>query len=650
MKYVFIMLALLVSCNEREDRIVKKNDNNETNIYINNNNSNQNCNVNGNNISCIVEEDVGFEEYCAEVGDNYLRNGNFSEPQINTSWLLLNNVDFPEFEWSVAWQSNKPCGNHIVPPRAEVQSDSIGNQWIELDSDCQGNNQNIVNYSGVEKTKTSLYQKLKLSYSLTYKVSFDLKKRNDNVKENLKLKVGGYIFKVKNEDLTTDWKTFEFFFVNDGKAVDESGDTVITFSTVGGKSDSFGLLLRNTSLKQTINCDEEKVLKVCTSPNSVVEYSPVGNIDPSRKDTNKSLGEPDAEPNTSVVNFTTLGFGGAIIYEFQPRIRNIKNQKDLRIYETTGGNKNYSQYPEKADVYGSNNLKNWVFLGTVKNENSDPSLGEVDLGTMKSARYIKIVDTSNKAQIPSGDGFDVDALECMNQNGWEVPNKLFYVDTKKHKLYKVNVGKKILLKELADFPNDKGYHIGVAQNEKDVYFVGSSLPNPLYAYDLKHKEYTKLFDLGIGNLTEVAFSPTNKLYVGNQNNNNIYLVNLETQISTSLGVIKVDNKTLDLSGGDIAFDGNLLYVATQSSGGRLVKVSLNNDVLVGEVISSNLGKVSGLLINDGKFLISKLDSETMLEIDMNSLEIETKSLNGDLLKSGSGADLGSKSNESSSIF
>lgn len=650
MKYILIMLLFLLSCKEQEDRITKRADTPETNIYINNNNSNQNCNVNGSNVSCISEEDVAFEDYCSEVGDNLLRNGNFSEPQINSSWTLLNNVDYPEFEWDVAWQNDKPCGTNIVPPRAEVQADSIGNQWLELDSDCQGNNQNIVNYSGVERTKTAISQKLKLSYSLIYKISFDLKRRNDSVKEHLKIKVGGYTFKVKNEDLTTEWKTFEFLFVNDGKAVDVNGDTTVTISTVGGKSDSFGLLLRNTSLKQTVNCDEDKVVKICTTPKSVIEYSPIGNIDAQRKDTSKSLGEPNAEPNTSVVNFTTLGFGGSIVYEFQPRIRNIKNQKDLRIYETTGGNQNYSQYPEKADVYGSNNLQKWVFLGTVKNENSDPSLGEIDLRTMNSARYIKIVDTSNKAQIPSGDGFDVDALECLNQNGWEPQSKLFYVDSTKNKLYRLNLGNKVHLKELTDFPSEKGYHIGVPTNENYVYFVNSSTPNPLYAYDLKHKTYTKLFDLGIGNLTQVAFSPTNKLYVGDQSNDHIYLVNIENQSSVSLGFVKVNNQKLDLAGGDIAFYENSMYVATQSSGGRIVKVSLSNGTLVGEVIVSNLGKVSGILISDGKILTSILDSDNMVEIDILSLEIKEKKLSGDLLKSGNGADLGSKPTESSSSF
>lgn len=57
--------------------------------------------------------------------------------------------------------------------------------------------------------------------------------------------------------------------------------------------------------------------------------------------------------------------------------------------------------------------QSWTYLGRVKNDNGDSTLGEVDLGALNEALYVKIVDKS--PVVSNRDGFDVDAVTCINQ-------------------------------------------------------------------------------------------------------------------------------------------------------------------------------------------------------------------------------------------
>lgn len=149
----------------------------------------------------------------------------------------------------------------------------------------------------------------------------------------------------------------------------------------------------------------------CTYATSVVSYNPQGSIAANRKITSNVLGAPTGDIQ-GLINFTSLGKSGQIVVTFDVPVKNVSGP-DLRIYEITHDGKNYSQYPEIAEVYGSNDGVTWTYLGLVKNDNGNPSLGQVDLGIMTQAKYIKVVDTTTSSI--SDDGFDIDGFMCLNQ-------------------------------------------------------------------------------------------------------------------------------------------------------------------------------------------------------------------------------------------
>jgi uncharacterized surface protein with fasciclin (FAS1) repeats len=121
--------------------------------------------------------------------------------------------------------------------------------------------------------------------------------------------------------------------------------------------------------------------------------------------------EPTSENN---VNFVSLGFGGEIVLGFDGAIRNGEGD-DIMVYETTfnsGPNNDCRRWPEKIDVYASQDNCNWVYLGRGCQDAS------FDLGALSWAQYVRIRDVSN----PSGglfsntvdDGYNLDGVSCLN--------------------------------------------------------------------------------------------------------------------------------------------------------------------------------------------------------------------------------------------
>ena len=602
--------------------------NNELNLSINQTNSNQSTSSNSN-----------YVEYnqCYEISSNLVGNGDFSDPTIQKNWEILNNQDDASLIWDVSWKSKKPCGANMVEPRLELQKKN-GDQILELDSDCQGNNQFSLNFPvKKEKTKISVQQNVDLILGQTYKLSFRVRKRSNNVKEHLKVHVGKQSFMFRNESLSTNWEDKVLYFKAKYRNF-VNGESVLKFNPIGGKSDSFGLYLDKVDLKAVANCPIPK--QMCETVHKVVNYSPMGNIPTNRMDTANVLGLPDGEPyNPSDVNFVSLGFGGSIIVQFKPAIVN-KPGSDLRVYETSGGNLTYSQYPEIADVYGSNNLMNWKYLGEIKNENDNPQFGEVDLGTMNRAKYIKIVDKTTQV---GGDGFDVDAMMCLGQDQasyWK--SRVFYADKTFSKIYSTHVNKKVKLKERLDFNTQNGAsHIALSADKRYVYEVENNGTNKIYQHDVNKKTSQMVGELNLNKVTMVGMSSSGLLYVGDMSSDKIYRYNLVTQQLDDLGYVYLNNKKVDLSGGDLALTDQKMYIATQSKGGVLYEVDFDtNGVLQAEEVVSNLGKVSGLAVLDyNHFLMSVLNKDYMLEYKNNQLN--QKILKGDLLNQGSGADLAS---------
>lgn len=275
-------------------------------------------------------------------------------------------------------------------------------QFVELDTDCN-------NGSSKKTTNIILYQDISAQAGEELLFSFDYKARRLNKGLNkLKVRFGKYNFEFKNKDFQdTNWKHFEKV-LKVRKSDVKNGKLRISFKDKG-KADTYGIFIDNVSVKSP-HCEEEFP---CISASEVISYNPVGIIALNRKDPNKALGAPNGEPvNESDVQFVSLGFGGEIVLKLDNPVVN-KMGPDLRIWEVTGGNNTYDQYKEEADVYASMDNINWTYLGRVKNDNGHPEFGELDLGNMTKALYIKVVDQS--PVISGRDGFDLDAITCLNQ-------------------------------------------------------------------------------------------------------------------------------------------------------------------------------------------------------------------------------------------
>lgn len=122
----------------------------------------------------------------------------------------------------------------------------------------------------------------------------------------------------------------------------------------------------------------------------------------------------ELEGTGSETDFFSLGFDGWLIAEFDCPIRNGEGN-DVSVVEDTWGT-----YPlETADVYASQDGESWVYLGTADNVNRDPrdknhTVSEFDLGSLKWAKYIKVVDTTDPAvHNNAADGFDLNAIESL---------------------------------------------------------------------------------------------------------------------------------------------------------------------------------------------------------------------------------------------
>lgn len=151
---------------------------------------------------------------------------------------------------------------------------------------------------------------------------------------------------------------------------------------------------------------------VACSLQEIVSYTP-GNrkngtpVGTPRNNPSNALGTPQ---NNNTINFTALGFGGTLVGKFDFVVFNQPGN-DLRVTETSFGNPSCNNYPEKARVSVSMDNVIWTELGEICQD------GEIDLGAVNYAQYIKIQDaspmSSNKFN-GAADGYDVDAVMVLN--------------------------------------------------------------------------------------------------------------------------------------------------------------------------------------------------------------------------------------------
>jgi hypothetical protein len=174
------------------------------------------------------------------------------------------------------------------------------------------------------------------------------------------------------------------------------------------------------TLQNAAGCDSVVTLNLTVNPapvagcyaTSVVNFSQglnaIGNaVSAIRSNDELALGMPEPVV-TNVVNFVSLGFGGSITLAFEAPIANGDGH-DIRIDEATWNNNPCNRYPERADVFASQDGVNFVYLGVACQDAS------FDLGALSWAQYVRIVDISDLLSFSHGaDGFDVNGIECLN--------------------------------------------------------------------------------------------------------------------------------------------------------------------------------------------------------------------------------------------
>jgi hypothetical protein len=121
----------------------------------------------------------------------------------------------------------------------------------------------------------------------------------------------------------------------------------------------------------------------------------------------EALGAPDPVI-VNVVNFYSLGFAGYLTVKFNEPIKNGAGA-DVRVHEATW-NYTCSNYPERAEVFGSQDGCNFVYMGVVCHT------GDVSIpDEMRWIQYVQVRDISNTAAFTGNDdGFDVAAVECLH--------------------------------------------------------------------------------------------------------------------------------------------------------------------------------------------------------------------------------------------
>jgi len=176
-------------------------------------------------------------------------------------------------------------------------------------------------------------------------------------------------------------------------------------SIFGHKYDEIGTALVNwvIGLAQIVDCTENEEWA-----DVVVSYSPVGNIADERDNPDQALNATNYDETSGTYNFVSLGLGGELVLEFDNLILN-KTGDDIEVVETSWGSPTCNTYPERINVYASQNGIDWEDLGSGCLDST------FDLGGLDWAKYVKINDTTVLGENNyNGDGYDVDAVKAIH--------------------------------------------------------------------------------------------------------------------------------------------------------------------------------------------------------------------------------------------
>lgn len=195
----------------------------------------------------------------------------------------------------------------------------------------------------------------------------------------------------------------ESYTLPDGNVVSQAGQYVTVLQTQNGCANTITTNL--TVINIPSGCFATSVIAEKTSQGNRKNGLPVLGV---RSNTSQALGAPDPVIN-NVVNFYSLGFTGYITVKFDQPVANGPGD-DIRVYEATWNNKTCSNYPERAEVFGSQDGCNFLYMGQVCHTD------EVGIpAEMEWIQYVQVRDISNTASFTDNDdGYDLAAVECLH--------------------------------------------------------------------------------------------------------------------------------------------------------------------------------------------------------------------------------------------
>jgi hypothetical protein len=349
-----------------------------------------------------------------EIGENLIENGSFEDPEVlNDTWEVYPSGT-SSLDWIVSWMGSflgaPDVANLELQENVEGWNAEEGDQYAELDTDWDAN------VSG-EQASVKIAQDVATEAGATYELRYSFSARpNTGLSDNdLDVLIESVVADSHSADGTalsnTSWTTYAKEFV----ASDAS--TEIAFADAG-TANSVGTLLDNVvvcKVKDAPMCVDE--LQGSWADDVVSEDQGLRKngtaVLAARSDSQDALGVSDW--NTGDTDgFYSLGFGGEIALSFDSYVPNVAGV-DLKVHEATNGT-----YPaETADVFVSQDGSTWLLAG-VANNSGVTKITDIDFDAtgLTWIKFIKIVDTSNQTlygAYPDADGFDLDAVEVMQQ-------------------------------------------------------------------------------------------------------------------------------------------------------------------------------------------------------------------------------------------
>jgi hypothetical protein len=204
-----------------------------------------------------------------------------------------------------------------------------------------------------------------------------------------------------------------------GSLIAEPGDNFFSTITVPGPNHPNTTRLRwiyNGLDRQTVKASGGAQCQVAQSCYAVdyKDYFPKKrkdgtNLPEERSQPANALGAPQ---NNDTENFVSLGFGGEITLIFASNIKNGPGN-DIKVWETTYGSPACDIYPERIKAYASQDGCNFRYLG----EGCQDAEFDLSAAGLAWAKYIKLIDVTPivfNGFDGGTDGYDVDAIECLN--------------------------------------------------------------------------------------------------------------------------------------------------------------------------------------------------------------------------------------------